>query len=252
MNQLYHTECFLSRTATRLRAPFSLRMLLLLFLLGAAGLSESSAQSRFVVRGSVTDSVQGRPLSGATVRLFRDSGQSAASVRTEADGSFQLSAGDTGTYVLEGSHTGYAPRRRLLRVDRPEVAAGVLALVARSATLGEVTVVAKARLVEQTDDKIVYNVEQDPMARGQSALDILRRVPFVSVDGQDNVRVNGQTNFRVLLNGRETAMFAQNVNDALQGFPGATILKIEVITNPSAKWDAEGVGGIINIITKKK
>jgi outer membrane receptor for ferrienterochelin and colicin len=66
------------------------------------------------------------------------------------------------------------------------------------------------------------------------------------------VRLNGQTNFRVLLNGRETAMFAQNVSEALQGFPSATIVKIEVITNPSARYDAEGIGGIINIITKKK
>jgi outer membrane receptor protein involved in Fe transport len=72
------------------------------------------------------------------------------------------------------------------------------------------------------------------------------------VDGDNNISLNGQTNFKVLLNGRETAMFAQNVKEALKGFPGALITRIEVITTPSAKYDAEGVGGIINIITKKK
>jgi outer membrane receptor protein involved in Fe transport len=80
----------------------------------------------------------------------------------------------------------------------------------------------------------------------------LRKTPFVSVDGNDNILVNGQSNFRVLLNGRETGMFSQNVSQALRSFPGASITKIEVITNPSAKYDAEGVGGVINIVTQKK
>ncbi len=78
------------------------------------------------------------------------------------------------------------------------------------------------------------------------------RTPFVSVDGEDNIKVNGQTNFKVLLNGRETSMFASNIKEALRGFPGAVISKIEVITQPSAKYDGEGIGGLINIITKKK
>jgi outer membrane receptor for ferrienterochelin and colicin len=115
-----------------------------------------------------------------------------------------------------------------------------------------VTVQARKPLIEQADDKIVFNVENDPTTKTETAIDILRKTPFVSVDGDGNVQVNGQTNFKVLLNGRETAMFAQNVKEALKGFPGALITKIEVITTPSAKYDAEGVGGIINIITKKK
>ena len=120
------------------------------------------------------------------------------------------------------------------------------------ADLQGVTVTARKPLIEQTDDKIIFNVENDPSTKTETAIDILRKTPFVSVDGDDNVQVNGQSNFKVLLNGRETAMFSQNVKEALKGFPGALITKIEVITTPSAKYDGEGVGGVINIITKKK
>jgi outer membrane receptor protein involved in Fe transport len=98
----------------------------------------------------------------------------------------------------------------------------------------------------------VFNVEDDPATKTETAIDILRKTPFVSVDGEDNIKVNGKSNFKVLLNGRETSMFARNIKEALRGFPGVLISKIEVITTPSAKYDGEGIGGLINIITKKK
>src|SRR4030095_9209450 len=118
--------------------------------------------------------------------------------------------------------------------------------------LKEVVVTAQRPLVEQSDDKIVFNVEDDPTSKTETAIEILRRTPFITVDGEDNIKVNGKSNFKVLLNGRETSMFARNVKEALRGFPGVLISKIEVITAPSAKYDGEGVGGLINIITKKK
>ncbi|MFL5746851.1 MAG: outer membrane beta-barrel protein, partial [Niastella sp.] len=104
----------------------------------------------------------------------------------------------------------------------------------------------------QSDEKTVLNVEDDPANKTETALDILRKTPFITVDGEDNIKINGKSNFKVLLNGRETSMFARNVKEALRGFPGALISKIEVITTPSAKYDGEGIGGLINIITKKK
>src|SRR5581483_7289412 len=122
-----------------------------------------------------------------------------------------------------------------------------------SGTLKEVVVTSQRRpLVEQSDDKVSFNVEDDPTNKTETALDILRKTPFITVDGDDNISVNGKTNFKVLLNGRETSMFARNIKEALRGFPGAIISKIEVITTPSAKYDGEGIGGLINIITRKK
>jgi len=118
--------------------------------------------------------------------------------------------------------------------------------------LKEVVVNSQRPMVEQSDDKIVFNVEDDPTNKTETAIDILRKTPFITVDGEDNIKVNGKTNFKVLLNGRETSLFARNIKEALRGFPGAAISKIEVITTPSAKYDGEGIGGLINIITKKK
>ncbi|RYD91330.1 MAG: hypothetical protein EOP50_14485, partial [Sphingobacteriales bacterium] len=172
---------------------------------------------------------------------------------TNDKGHFTIGGLDSGRYLLIVSHTGFVERQVEISLGKDEKRE--LALLALSAAPKEMAgVVIKARkpLIESSDDKISYNVANDPVAKTETAIDILRRTPFVSVDGDGNVTVNGQSNFKVLLNGRETAMFAQNVKEALKGFPGALITKIEVITSPSAKYDAEGVGGIINIITQKK
>lgn len=212
----------------------------------------SFAQSgKAIVTGAVKDSAQ-KPLSYVTVELLRQD-QLVKSTYTDDKGKFSFSGVDTGRYQLVVSHTGYTEQRQDLDVTGSgPVELGALALSRAAGTLQGVTVQARKPLIEQADDKIIFNVENDPATKTETAIDILRKTPFVSVDGDNNVQVNGQSNFKVLLNGRETSMFAQNAKEALKGFPGALITKIEVITTPSAKYDAEGVGGIINIITKKK
>lgn len=158
---------------------------------------------------------------------------------------------DTGSYTLILSHTGFGELSKEIVVNGADIDLGNLTVSSSGGELKGVTVTARKPLIEQTDDKIIFNVENDPTTKTETALDILR-TPFVSVDGDDNVAVNGQTSFKVLLNGRETAMVAQNIKEALNGFPGSLITKIEVITSPSAKYDGEGVGGVINNITKKR
>jgi len=211
------------------------------------------AQSRYSVTGIVMDSLQRKPLQGVAVSVYPASNsKNTKTTLTNASGSFVFDLNEAGEFILDLNYQGFGRVNRKIMVSGVEQNVGNFFMAPSSKTLRDVTVTATKKLVEQTDDKIIYNVDADPSSKGQSTIDILRKIPFVSVDGDDNVRINGQSNFRVLLNGRETAMFAQNVKDALMGFPGATIVKIEVITNPSARYDAEGVGGIINIITKKK
>ncbi len=213
------------------------------------------AQSKqFKVTGQVRDSLQ-KPVSFVTVSLFRK-GQLDIPLKTTYTndaGKFTFNNTDTGQYSLILSHTGFAEQQQDFAVaEGKDVQLSDITLYKQTAVLGGVTVTYRKPLVELQDDKIIFNVENDPASKTETAIDILRKTPFVSVDGDDNVQVNGQSNFKVLLNGRETAMFAQNVKEALKGFPGALITKIEVITSPSAKYDGEGVGGVINIITKKK
>ena len=217
-------------------------------------LSATAQNAKTSIAGTIKDSAQ-KPLAFATVSIFRPNqmAEPAKTTYTNDKGHFKLTAVDTGSYTLVISHTGFSDQQKNITVtDGQQTDIGEISLLRASATLQGVTVTGRKPLIEQTDDKIVFNVENDPTAKTETAIDILRKTPFVSVDGEDNVQVNGQTNFKVLLNGKETSMFAQNIKEALKGFPGALIQKIEVITSPSAKYDAEGVGGIINIVTKKK
>ncbi|MDB5209553.1 MAG: hypothetical protein JWQ30_380 [Sediminibacterium sp.] len=203
--------------------------------------------------GIVTDTLQ-KALSYATISVYAPmqlTGDPVKRTYTDKNGSFRLLI-DTGYYDLTASHTGFLEIKIRVHVIQGDNNIGSIALGPMVKTLQEVTVTSRKNLVEQSDDKIIYNAELDPVAKSGSASDLLRKTPMVTVDGDGNVQLNGQNNFKILLNGRETAMFAQNLKDALKSFPGALITKIEVITSPSAKYDAEGIGGVINIVTRKK
>src|SRR5687767_8590616 len=212
-----------------------------------------SSQTQMKLSGTISDS--SKPLSLVTVRIFKTNNTAPLQATlAKENGSFLLNKPDTGNYVLSFSHTGFAEKRLNITVmpQAGDMKIDAVQLSRISGTLKEVVVKTQRPMVEQSDDKIVFNVEDDPSAKTETAIDILRKTPFVSVDGEDNIKVNGKSNFKVLLNGRETSMFARNIKEALRGFPGVLISKIEVITAPSAKYDGEGVGGLINIITKKK
>src|SRR5687767_11594370 len=230
-----------------------LRLLNSLVILLALQITLQAQSTQFKITGTVTDSTK-KPTSYVTISLYKQQQLQAAlkTTFTNETGKFQFNKVDTGSYTIIYSHTGFKEVQKDFVVADKDLVLDEVSLTRAPADLQGVTVTARKPLIEQTDDKIIYNVENDPTAKTETAIDILRKTPFVSVDGDDNVQVNGQSNFKVLLNGRETAMFAQNVKEALKGFPGALITKIEVITTPSAKYDGEGVGGVINIITKKK
>ncbi|MEP7375157.1 MAG: outer membrane beta-barrel protein [Chitinophagaceae bacterium] len=211
------------------------------------------AQTKMKLSGTISDST--KPLSLVTIRIFKKINQPPLQTTlSKENGSFQFNKPDTGNYTLSFTHTGFAEKQISVTVSSAagDITIDPVRLSKAAGLLKEVTVTAQRPMVEQSDDKIVFNVEDDPTNKTETAIDILRKTPFVSVDGEDNIKVNGKSNFKVLLNGRETSMFARNIKEALRGFPGAIISKIEVITTPSAKYDGEGIGGLINIITKKK
>ncbi len=211
------------------------------------------SQTKMKLSGTVSDS--SKPLALVTVRIFKKNNPAPLQITLSKDnGSFQFNKPDTGNYTLSFTYTGFAEKRINITVasQAGDMQIDPVQLSGATGILKEVVVNSQRPMVEQSDDKIVFNVEDDPTNKTETAIDILRKTPFVSVDGEDNIKVNGKSNFKVLLNGRETSMFARNVKEALRGFPGALISKIEVITTPSAKYDGEGIGGLINIITKKK
>jgi len=222
-----------------------------LFLLMCLALCIIGNAQEFTVKGRLVDSASAKPVSDATINFQELEKKISKTLLSDGSGAFQTSL-LPGKYRVTITHSSFRRKMLPVKVEGQAVDMGSLQLVTMVKSLGGVTVTAAKPMVEQQSDRLIYNVEEDPSAKSESASDILRKTPYVNVDGDGGIQVNGQTNFRVLLNGRETAMFSQNVKEALKAFPGATISKIEVITSPSAKYDAEGVGGIINIITKKK
>ncbi|MBR3451302.1 MAG: TonB-dependent receptor [Muribaculaceae bacterium] len=115
--------------------------------------------------------------------------------------------------------------------------------------LKDVEVVTMRQLVKTLDDRLSYNVQADPEASTSTVLDMLRKVPLVSVDGEDNVRVNGGGNFKIYKNGHPDPSLSTNPREVLRAMPASVIKRIEVITEPGARYDAEGATAILNIVT---
>jgi outer membrane receptor protein involved in Fe transport len=114
--------------------------------------------------------------------------------------------------------------------------------------MNEVTVTGTKATIENQIDKMVYNPGNDLTAQGGVAIDVLKKVPMVSVDIDGNVELMGNSNVRFLINGKPSSIFGASITDALQSIPASQIKSIDVITSPGAKYDATGTGGIINIV----
>lgn len=118
--------------------------------------------------------------------------------------------------------------------------------------LSELVVVAKKDIVKSDGAKLTYDVTQDQSAKGNTLLDALRKVPMVTVDGNDNISINGNSSFKIYVNGKEDPMLSANYQQVFKSMPATSVSKIEVITEPGAKYDAEGVGGVLNLIIEQK
>jgi outer membrane receptor protein involved in Fe transport len=217
-----------------------------------AGHAQTAAQP-LTVKGTAIDSANGQPLAYATVILqLAQNAKPIRKVVTKLDGSFALTAPAGNAYTLVLTSVGYADKVFPISKDASTVDAGRLVL-ARSATrLKAASVTAAKPIVSREVDKLNYDVQADPEVASLSVLEMMRKVPMLSVDGDDHLQLNGGGNYKILINGKESAMMARNPSDILKAMPATNIERIEVITTPPAKYDAEGLSGIINIITKRR
>lgn len=207
----------------------------------------------FTVKGVVVDSITGEGEPYATVRVENAAapGKAVKMLVTQNDGRFTVSLTDKGKYRLTVSAVGRADivKDFTLEAGKPSVDLGKMVIRDATTVLAGVEVTAQKPLVTADIDKIGYDVESDPDSKTNTVMEMLRKVPMVTVDGEDNIKVNGSSSFKVYVNGRPNNMMSNNPTEVLKSMPANTIKKIEVITNPGPKYDAEGVGGILNIVT---
>ncbi|AYL97328.1 TonB-dependent receptor domain-containing protein [Mucilaginibacter celer] len=210
------------------------------------------AVANITVKGIIIDSAVNKPMGYVTVALQDAATKTPVkSTLAKDDGSFELKAPEGKTYQLVAVFIGYATKTIPVKLTGNTFNAGRILLSPSSKQLKEVTVTAVRPVMKQEVDRLSYDVTADPESKSITALDMIRKVPLLSVDGNDAIKLRGNDNYKILINGKESAMMAKNPSDVLKSMPAANIEKIEVITTPPAKYDAEGLAGIINIITKK-
>ncbi len=217
-------------------------------------LEDNTPKGNAKVSGIVIDSTTSEPVEFAAVALFDSkTNQPLDGATTNEKGEFDLKQIPAGNYKLVISFVGYANKEiKDLKLERrSNIELGRIMLASDVVQLGEVRVVGLAELIEEKVDRLVYNAEKDVTSKGGDASDIMRKVPMLSVDLEGNVSLRGSSNIRVLINNKPSTIMAATVADALKQIPAEMIKSVEVITSPSAKYDAEGTAGIINIITKK-
>ena len=226
-----------------------------LFLLYSHAQKTENSDESAEITGKVSDSLNNLPLEYATITLFKQGDKKAVNgTVTNKDGNFSITNIATGKYKAVIEFIGYTPVTvNNINILQKDFVADIktIRLSKRNATLQDVTVTATSKLIDNKIDKLVFNAEKDITSQTGVATDVLKKVPQVSVDVDGNVELAGSSSIRFLINGKPSTVFGNNIADVLQSIPANQIKSIEVITNPGAKYDAQGLGGIINIILKK-
>ncbi len=229
--------------------------LVILFIASLAQAQQTPPKGNGKITGVVNDNSSGQPVEFATVALTNpDSDKPIDGAVCDEKGKFVITKVPNGSYRLIISFIGYqniVVNSIVISDKKNSVDVGSVKMATETKQLDAVVVEGQRALVEEKVDRTIYNAENDATTRGGDATDVLKRVPMLSVDMDGNVSLRGNQNIRVLINNKPSTISASSVADALKQIPADQIKTVEVITSPSAKYDAEGSAGIINIITKK-
>ncbi|MBC7867663.1 MAG: TonB-dependent receptor, partial [Gloeobacteraceae cyanobacterium ES-bin-316] len=200
------------------------------------------------ISGVVKDET-GKPFAGSTITLLRAKDSVAVKyTATKADGQYQFEALSAGDFMVKSSHVGHKTGySAVINLQSQDVTVPDMLMAKASANLGEVVVTAKKPMVEIKADRTILNVEGTINAVGTDALELLRKSPGVMVDKDDNLSLSGKNGVQVYIDGRPTPLAGKDLADFLKSMQSSNVEAIEIITNPSAKYEAAGNGGIINI-----
>ncbi len=218
--------------------------------------SQTITHGDYTIIGQVIDSLRNETVPYVTLRMYASGNREKTvnALASDLDGNFEAKLTSAGSYVLRFESVGKIPLEKTCTVtdNNKKIDLGIIYMNDDLQRLDEVTIVAQKPLVRVEIDKLTYSMEDDPEALSSSTLDMMRKVPMVTVDGEDNIQLKGSSNYKIYLNGKPSNMLSgNNASDVLKSMPASSVKNIEVITDPGVKYDAEGVGGIINIITTK-
>ena len=207
------------------------------------------------VKGVLMDKTLGEAEPFATVRVFKagKTDKPVAMFLTKEDGQFSEKVNGKGKFDIVFSSVGKEDLRQTIELgNENELNLGTLYIKENTTVLKGVEVVAQKPLVKMEVDKMSYNVAEDEDSKSNTVLDMLRKVPMVTVDGQDNISVNGSSSFKVYVDGMPNVMFSSNPSMVFKSMPATAVKSIEVMTNPGEKYDAEGASGVLNIVMNKQ
>ncbi|MEC7782048.1 TonB-dependent receptor domain-containing protein [Leeuwenhoekiella palythoae] len=214
----------------------------------ALGFSQST---NYAITGTVTDKDAGIPLEYATVTVTdANDAQDVEGGITDMDGNFRVEV-PQGSYTIKIEYISFQPII-LNKTINGDLNLGTVQLEFAASDLDEVTVVAETTTVDIRLDKKIYNIGKDLTTAGGTVSDALNNVPSVSVDVEGSISLRGNENVRILINGKPSAIAGYGSTDVLRQLPADAIERVEVITSPSARYDAEGTAGILNIILRKE
>lgn len=219
------------------------------------GQTKKEFKSHTFITGRVVDSSSGRPLDYAAISVFLTSNKKPVNgSTTDSLGRFVVKDLKNRSFKVVIEYIGYKTytiNNVIIGAQNLSIDLKTILLQKKAALLKTVIVNSPAKIIENKIEKIVFNAENDLTSQGGVATDILKKVPQVSVDVDGNVELAGSSSIRFLIDGKPSSIFGNNITDLLESIPASQIKSIEVVTNPGAKYDAQGLGGIINIILKK-
>lgn len=206
-----------------------------------------------IVKGILIDPELHEAEPYASVRVFRDNQDKPLyTIVTDVDGNFSQEIKKPGQYKFVFSSVGKDNLVRTVTVESDEnINLGTLEMHTNATIMDELVVVAQKPLVKMATDHMTYNVSEDSDSKTQTLLDMLRKVPMVTVDGEDNISVNGSSSFQVYVDGKPSLMFSGNPSQMFKAMPASAVKSVEVVTNPGARYDAEGTGGVLNLVFDK-
>ena len=211
-----------------------------------------SVFANVTIQGRIIDAGTQQPIEFVTVSIYNPAtSKNLAGALTNQDGVFNIASVANGTYELRISFVGYSPFNKEFNVNGSDVRFGNIPLTEDSKMLKEVQVVGQGSQMRFDIDKKVFSVDQNIAAAGGSATDVLQNIPSVDVDNDGNISLRNNASVEVWINGKPSGLTADNRAQVLQQMPAENIESIEVMTNPSAKFNPEGTAGIINLVMKK-